>query len=151
MGDAIAHKLLVEGFAVHAWNRTPERAAAVVAAGAVAAHTPFDAVAEADVVVTMLTDGDAVAGVMNDADGGGLAAMTPRCTWIQMGTIGPSWTDDLAALAAARGAPFVDAPVMGHSSCWPPVRSRHARLWRRCSTRSPGGPCGSARRAQEAA
>jgi 3-hydroxyisobutyrate dehydrogenase len=113
MGDAIAHKLLAAGFAVHAWNRTRERAAAVVAAGAVAAHTPFDAVAEADVVVTMLTDGGVVAAVMNDADGGGLAAMTPGCTWIQMGTIGPSWTDELAALAAARGVPFVDAPVMG--------------------------------------
>jgi 3-hydroxyisobutyrate dehydrogenase len=113
MGDAIAHKLLTEGFAVHVWNRTRERAAAVVAAGAVAAHTPFDAVAEADLVVTMLTDGGAVAAVMNAADGGGLAAMTPGCTWIQMGTIGPSWTDQFAALAAARGVPFVDAPVMG--------------------------------------
>jgi 3-hydroxyisobutyrate dehydrogenase len=113
MGDAIAHKLLADGFAVHAWNRTRERAAAVVAAGAVAAHTPLDAVAEADVVVTMLTDNGAVAAVMNDADGGGLAAMTPGCTWIQMGTIGPSWTDELAALATARGVPFVDAPVMG--------------------------------------
>jgi 3-hydroxyisobutyrate dehydrogenase len=68
----------------------------VVAAGAVAAHTPFDAVTGADVVVTMLSDGGAVAAVMNDRDGGGFRAMTPGCTWIQMGTIGPSWTDELA-------------------------------------------------------
>jgi 3-hydroxyisobutyrate dehydrogenase-like beta-hydroxyacid dehydrogenase len=53
----------------------------------------------------MLTDGGAVAAAMNDGDGGGLRAMTPRCTWIQMGTVGPSWTDELAAVAAAREVP----------------------------------------------
>jgi 3-hydroxyisobutyrate dehydrogenase len=61
----------------------------------------------------MLSDGGAVAAVMNDGDGGGLRAMTPGCTWIQMGTVGPSWTDELAAVGAAREVPFVDAPVMG--------------------------------------
>jgi 3-hydroxyisobutyrate dehydrogenase len=113
MGDAIAHKLLAAGFAVRVWNRTPARAAAAVAAGATAARTPADAVAEADIVLTMLTDGMAAASVIAPAGGGALEAMPRGCTWIQMGTIGPTWTDLLAAAAAASGVAFVDAPVSG--------------------------------------
>ena len=56
MGDAIA-RLLAAGFAVRVWNRTRRRTRAIVAAGAAAAQTPAEAVAEADVVLTMLTDG----------------------------------------------------------------------------------------------
>jgi 3-hydroxyisobutyrate dehydrogenase len=113
MGDAIAHRLLAAGFAVRVWNRTPERTAAAVAAGATAARTPADAVAEADIVLTMLTDGMAAASVIAPAGGGALEAMPRGCTWIQMGTIGPTWTDLLAAGAAATGVVFVDAPVSG--------------------------------------
>jgi 3-hydroxyisobutyrate dehydrogenase len=113
MGDAIAHKLLSAGFAVRVWNRTPERTAPAVAAGATAAQTAADAVAEADIVITMLSDGMATASVIAPAGGGVLAAMPPGCTWIQMGTIGPTWTDLLAAGAAATGVVFVDAPVSG--------------------------------------
>src|SRR3954468_11700409 len=91
MGDAIAHKLLAAGFAVRVWNRTPERTAAAVAAGATAARTPADACAEADVVRTMLTAGMASASVIAPAGGGALEAMPRGCTWIQMGTIGPTW------------------------------------------------------------
>jgi len=113
MGDAIAHKLLAAGFAVRVWNRTRERTAAAVAAGAVAARTPADAVADADIVLTTLTDGMAAASVIAPAGGGALAAMPPGCVWIQMGTIGPTWTDLLAAGAAASNVAFVDAPVSG--------------------------------------
>jgi 3-hydroxyisobutyrate dehydrogenase len=113
MGDAIAHKLLDAGFAVRVWNRTPRRAAAVVAAGATAARTPADAVGDADLVLTMLTDGMVTASVIAPAGGGALEAMPRGCTWIQMGTIGPTWTDLLAAGAAASGIAFVDAPVSG--------------------------------------
>jgi 3-hydroxyisobutyrate dehydrogenase len=113
MGDAIAHKLLSAGFAVRVWNRTPERTAPAVAAGAIAAPTAADAVAEADIVITMLSDGMATASVIAPAGGGVLAAMPPGCTWIQMGTIGLTWADLLAAGAAASGVAFVDAPVSG--------------------------------------
>jgi 3-hydroxyisobutyrate dehydrogenase len=113
MGDAIAHKLLAAGFAVRVWNRTREHAAAAVAAGAAAARTPADAAAEAEIVLTMLTGGSAVGSVMGADGGGALEAMAPGCTWIQMGTIGLSWTDEFGARAAARGVAFVDAPVSG--------------------------------------
>jgi 3-hydroxyisobutyrate dehydrogenase len=113
MGDALAQKLLAAGFAVRVWNRTPERTDAAVAAGATAAPTPASAVAEADIVLTMLTDGMAAASVIAPAGGGALEAMPRGCTWIQMGTIGTTWTDLLAAGAAASGVAFVDAPVSG--------------------------------------
>jgi 3-hydroxyisobutyrate dehydrogenase len=113
MGDAIAHTLLAAGFAVRVWNRTRERAAAAVAAGAAAARTPADAVAEADIALTMLTDGRAVASVMAPTGGGALAAIAPGCAWIQMSTIGATWTDLFAAAAATHGVAFVDAPVSG--------------------------------------
>ena len=113
MGDAIAHKLLAAGFTVRVWNRTRERTAALVAAGATAAGSPAEAVADADLVLTMLTDGMATASVIAPAGGGALEAMPRGCTWIQMGTIGPTWTDLLAAGAAASGVAFVDAPVSG--------------------------------------
>src|SRR4051794_3262414 len=113
MGDALAHKLLAAGFAVRVWNRTPERTDAAVAAGATAARNPADAVAEADIVLTMLTDGMATASVIAPAGGGALAAMPAGCTWIQMGTIGLTWTDLLGAGAASSGVAFVDAPVSG--------------------------------------
>src|SRR5215211_2202102 len=113
MGDAIAHKLLAAGFAVRVWNRTPKRTVATVAAGASAAQTPADAVAEADIVITTLSDGMATASVIAPAGGGALDAMPRSCTWIQMGTIGLTWTDLLAAAAAASGVAYVDAPVSG--------------------------------------
>jgi 3-hydroxyisobutyrate dehydrogenase len=113
MGDAIAQKLLAAGFAVRVWNRTPERTAAAVAAGATPTRTPAQAVSEADIVLTMLTDGMAAASVIAPTGGGALEAMPAGCTWIQMGTIGPTWTDLLAAAAAASGVAFVDAPVSG--------------------------------------
>jgi 3-hydroxyisobutyrate dehydrogenase-like beta-hydroxyacid dehydrogenase len=93
MGDAIAHQLLAAGFAVRVWNRTRGRTAAIVAAGATAAQTAADAVAEADLVLTMLTDGMATASVIAPAGGEGLEAMPRGCTWIQMWfpRVRPSW------------------------------------------------------------
>ena len=103
MGDAIAHKLLAAGFAVRVWNRTRERTAAAVAAGATAALTPADAVAEADIVLTMLTDGMATASVIAPAGGEGLEAMPRGCTWIQMWfpRVRPSWDQGFRAVQKA--------------------------------------------------
>ncbi len=112
MGAPIAQNLLTAGFPVRAWNRTIERARPLEEAGAVVASTPADAAAGADVLLTMLADGqateDAVAG-----DDGALAGLRSGAIWIQMGTIGLEWTTRLAADAAEHGVRFVDAPVSG--------------------------------------
>jgi 3-hydroxyisobutyrate dehydrogenase len=136
IGAAVAHVLLTAGFTVRVWNRSTEHAAAVVAAGAVPARTPAEAVTEADVVMTTITGDRAVASVMVAAGGGALDAMRPYCTWIQMGNISPSWTAELAGRAAARGIAFVEALGLGGEQAARAGRllvlaigAEHAREW----------------------
>jgi 3-hydroxyisobutyrate dehydrogenase len=114
MGAPIARNLLGAGFPVTVWNRDPKAAAPLVDAGAVLARSPAAAVDGADVVITMVTNGDAVAQTMTGSTGA-LETLRPGSIWIQMGTIGVEWTGRFATLAAARGIEFVDAPVSGSS------------------------------------
>ena len=114
MGAPIARNLLRAGLDVHVWNRTPAKAAALVADGARTASTPAEAAVGADVLITMLTDGAAVEHVM-DGPSGALATLAPGAIWIQMSTIGVEWTDRLADLAVRHDVVFVDAPVSGSS------------------------------------
>jgi 3-hydroxyisobutyrate dehydrogenase len=112
MGAPIARNLLRAGFGVSVWNRTPRRAQELVDAGARLAASPADAAGSADVVLTMLADGEAVAHAMI-GPGGGLSALRREGIWIQMATVGVEWTDRLAAGAWDHGIEFVDAPVSG--------------------------------------
>jgi len=112
MGAPIASNLLAAGFRVSVWNRTAARAAALVDGGARLASSPADAASNADVVLTMLTDGAAVEETMN-GPGGVLEAMRPGSVWIQMATVGLDWTERLIGLAAEHGVELVDAPVSG--------------------------------------
>ena len=110
MGAAMARSMLRAGLDVTAWNRTPGRAAPLAADGAQVAGTAAEAVAGADVVVTMLWDGDSVAEVMAAA----LPAAPDGVLWAQTSTVAVHDAGDrLPALAAAHGARYVDAPVMG--------------------------------------
>jgi 3-hydroxyisobutyrate dehydrogenase len=112
MGTAIARNLLFAGFPVSVWNRTRSKAEPLADRGARVAATPADAASAADVVLTMLTDGDAVSDAMTLPDGA-MTWLAPGSVWVQMGTIGIEWSERLAALADERGIAFVDAPVMG--------------------------------------
>jgi 3-hydroxyisobutyrate dehydrogenase len=113
MGAGMAQRLLDLGFQVNVWNRTPGPAAALADLGAAVSAKPTEAVADADVVVTMLSNADAVADVMLHGDT--LDAMRPIATWAQMGTIGVEATEHLASEVARRrpDVMFVDAPVSG--------------------------------------
>jgi 3-hydroxyisobutyrate dehydrogenase len=106
MGGPMARNLLAAGYPVRAWNRTQEKAAPLADAGALVAATPAEAGAGAQIVLTMLSDADAVldsvSGALGDAD-----------VWVQMSTVGIEGGERCAALAAERGVGFVDAPVMG--------------------------------------
>jgi 3-hydroxyisobutyrate dehydrogenase len=113
MGAGMAERLLDQGFAVDVWDRTPAVAARLAEGGAIAHAEAAEAVRNADVVLTMLATGDAVADVMTGR--GTLAAIRPDGIWAQMGTIGVHATDRLIAEVAERRADvaFVDAPVSG--------------------------------------
>jgi 3-hydroxyisobutyrate dehydrogenase len=108
MGAPMARNLRAAGHEVRAWNRSPEKAAALASDGVEPAGEIAEAVRGADVVITMLADGAAVEAVAGEAlpamDGGVLA---------QMSTIGPEATARVAEAAEAAGIPFVDAPVLG--------------------------------------
>jgi 3-hydroxyisobutyrate dehydrogenase len=113
MGAAMALNLLRAGLAVDVWNRTPDRTAPLTDVGASAHLLPAEAVADADVVLTMLSDAATVSSVALGK--GMLASLRPGAVWVQMGAIGPLATDELAAAASIRRPDvlFVDAPVSG--------------------------------------
>jgi 3-hydroxyisobutyrate dehydrogenase len=112
MGAPMARNLLAASFPVRAWNRTFEKAAALGPAGAEATTTPSAATQAADVLITMLSDGQSTEQAML-GDHGALASLAPGAIWIQMGTIGIAWTARLQSLAGEHGCAFVDAPVSG--------------------------------------
>jgi 3-hydroxyisobutyrate dehydrogenase len=114
MGAPIARDLLRAGYRVQVWNRTPAKAAPLVAEGAQLASSPAEAAAAAEVLITMLTDGSAVKSVMS-GPAGALRAFGPDAIWVQMSTVGVEWSDRLAELAARHRVSFVDAPVSGSS------------------------------------
>jgi 3-hydroxyisobutyrate dehydrogenase len=112
MGAPIARNLVATGFDVRAWNRSAAKAAALAETGVTVAATPGDAADGADVLVTMLADGPAVAAVVTH-ETAPLARLADNAFWIQASTVGIDWVDRLAELARAAGVTFLDAPVLG--------------------------------------
>jgi 3-hydroxyisobutyrate dehydrogenase-like beta-hydroxyacid dehydrogenase len=110
MGRAIAARLLEAGHQLAVWNRTPGRDDEAVAAGARRAGTPADAVADAEVVITMVTDGRALEEVLFGSDGAA-SAIPPDATLIDMSTVGPTSIASVAERLAP--VPVLDAPVLG--------------------------------------
>jgi len=107
MGQAMVHTLLREGHQVTVWNRTPSRAADVVAAGAKLADSPADAVAASELVILSLTDYQA----MYDILGTATEALAGR-TVVNLSSDAPDRTREGAAWAAEHGARFLTGGVM---------------------------------------
>jgi 3-hydroxyisobutyrate dehydrogenase len=111
MGSAMARDALRKGISVVGWDRTLA-AAGGLGDGIQAASTPAEAAKDADVVVTMVTDANAVMDVMETH--GTFAAMRTGASWVQMSTIGVEGTERALRLAATRAdVTFIDAPVSG--------------------------------------
>jgi 3-hydroxyisobutyrate dehydrogenase len=110
MGAPMARNLLkAGGFSLRAWNRSADRAAPLASHGATVCASAAEAAEGAELVVTMLSDGDAVLEVAEQA----LPAAAEGVVWIQMSTIGIEPTRRCAELAERAGATLVDAPVLG--------------------------------------
>ena len=109
LGSAIGERFLERGHHVTVWNRTPERAATLVAAGATTAATAAEAADRCPWLVTVLSNGEACRHVLIDAIGDGLAGHTV----IQVATIGAHESRALADAVGARGGAFLEAPVLG--------------------------------------
>jgi 3-hydroxyisobutyrate dehydrogenase-like beta-hydroxyacid dehydrogenase len=109
MGGAIARRLHSAGHEVTLWNRTRERAERL-GIGKVAL-TPAEAVEGAEIVVSMLTDADAVrAAYLGE---GGAVKSARHQVFVEMSTAGPDVAQDVAPAIERAGAQFVEAPVMG--------------------------------------
>ncbi|WP_330289273.1 NAD(P)-dependent oxidoreductase [Streptomyces sp. NBC_00576] len=110
MGAAMARNLARSGHAVRVWNRTRAKAEPLAAENGVqVCDTPADAVRDADVVLTMLYDGDAVRDVMREA----APALRPGAAWVQSTTAGVHAIGELGTWAGELGLAFFDAPVLG--------------------------------------
>ncbi|MCY0905954.1 NAD(P)-dependent oxidoreductase [Arthrobacter sp. H14-L1] len=109
MGAAMARSLLRAGHEVHVWNRDRAKTAPLTDAGAIVAVSPAEAVAGADVVVTMLYDAAAVIDVIRQARPG----VRPGVAWVQSTTVGLRDIEGLASLADELGLDLVEAPVSG--------------------------------------
>jgi len=109
MGGAMARRLASAGHDLTLWNRTRSRAEAL-GVGEVAA-TPTEAASHADVVISILTDANAVRAAYLGADGA--AKVAKRQVFVEMSTAGPDIAKELAPLIEKAGAQFVEAPVLG--------------------------------------
>ncbi len=114
MGAAMAANLRRAGFEVTVWNRTPGRAADLVALGAHEAPTPAAVAAASDVVVCCVSDTPDVEAVLF-GDDGVAAGIAPGALVIDCSTISPTATAAFARRLADAGVAFVDAPVSGGS------------------------------------
>ncbi|MBE1489973.1 NAD(P)-dependent oxidoreductase [Plantactinospora soyae] len=113
MGQPMAANIVRAGLPTVVWNRRPGPARQLAEQGAEVADSPADAARRADVVITMVTDAEAVRAIA--VDQGMLAAMPEGAIWAQMSTIGVSETERIAGLVQAQRPDVVllDAPVAG--------------------------------------
>jgi 3-hydroxyisobutyrate dehydrogenase len=112
MGSALARNAARAGLNVTGWDRSSERASVLRSDGLQIAPTPQEAVRNAELVATMVSDAAAVLSIMQEQ--GGLTAMKRGAAWIQMSTIGVEGAERTMRLAATRpDIVFVDAPVSG--------------------------------------
>src|SRR5947207_13771779 len=113
MGHGMATSALRAGLPTIVWNREPEATRDLAQLGADVAATAGDAAGRAAIVVTMVTDADAVISIARDQ--GMLAALSQGAIWAQMRTIGLSGIDAVVALVAKErpDVRLVDAPVSG--------------------------------------
>ena len=112
MGRPMARRIASAGMEVRAWNRSPEKAEPLADDGAEVVESAADAARGASMILTILSDADAVVETMEGPDGA-LAGAEAGAIWLQMSTIGIEGTERCASLAHEHDLVLVDAPVVG--------------------------------------
>lgn len=115
MGGRIAKRLLDAGHAVTGYNRTKPKAQWLLDAGMRWGETPAAVTVASDVTFSMVTDTAALRAITDGADGL-LAGLGPGKIYVDMSTVSPAVSGELAARVAAKGAQMLDAPVSGSVS-----------------------------------
>jgi 3-hydroxyisobutyrate dehydrogenase-like beta-hydroxyacid dehydrogenase len=112
MGHAMAANLQRAGYPLVVWNRSPQKAQPLRAAGASLAASPAAAAQAADIVISSLADDASLRVVVSGPDGV-LAGLRPGAIHIGTSTVSPGLSDELAGLHAAAGGRYVAGPVVG--------------------------------------
>ncbi len=121
MGQGMALRLLEGGYKLKVYNRTPEKAKAVVGKGAEFFLDPTTAVSKTKVLVTMLSDDHAVNAVTSEPV---LQALGEGGIHLSMSTISPAAADELVRSHAKHGISYLASPVFGR-----PDAARAGKLW----------------------
>lgn len=114
MGQGMARNLLRAGFDLVVWNRTRSKMDALVSEGASAAGSPAELARACDIVITCVSDTPDVEAVVL-GENGAIHGLREGSLLIDMSTISPKVTREIAARLAERGVYMLDAPVSGGS------------------------------------
>jgi 3-hydroxyisobutyrate dehydrogenase len=112
MGNPMSQQLIKAGYAVTAYNRTKEKEEAIKAQGATTVPTPSALIQQTGVVIIMVSDDKAIRDIFYDEDGL-LAAKTSGKVIINMSTVSPDISKEVAAKCLEQGNHYLDAPVSG--------------------------------------
>lgn len=112
MGSGMARRLLDANFPLAVYNRNTAKSASLGVAGARIAPSPRDAAVGAQVIISMVAD-DAAARAVWLGEQGALANIAAGAVCIECSTVSVDWVRELAAVVAASGGEFLDAPVTG--------------------------------------
>ncbi|MGH7392616.1 MAG: NAD(P)-dependent oxidoreductase [Candidatus Rokuibacteriota bacterium] len=112
MGSRLARRLLEAGHEVAGYNRTPDKARGLAAAGLRPAKTPREAAEGAEAVFSMVTDDGALRAVALGPEGI-VAGLARSAVFVEMSTVSPAVVREVGAAVEAVGAAMLDAPVSG--------------------------------------
>ena len=112
MGGAMSVNLLKAGFPLTVWNRTPEKMRPLLEAGAKPVDSPKEVAERSDVVIDMVTDSKDVEEVLLGREGV-IHGARPGTIVVDMSTISPIVTREIAKKLGEKGIRMLDAPVSG--------------------------------------
>ena len=112
MGAAMAERLLKQGCDVTVWNRTAAKTQPLADAGATVAATPADLASRSEIILTILTDAEAIDATYRGTQGLLEGAVIGKL-FVEMSTVRPEVQRDLAKSINAKGAFLIDCPVGG--------------------------------------
>ncbi len=115
MGSRMVKRLLDAGYPVTGYNRTKSKAGWLLEAGMKWADTPRAVAESADVTISMIANTAALQAVAGGVDGI-VAGLAPGKVYVDMSTVSPAASRELAAQVASKGAHMLDAPVSGSVS-----------------------------------
>ncbi|WP_353072364.1 NAD(P)-dependent oxidoreductase [Tunturiibacter gelidoferens] len=112
MGSEMVDRLLAKGHTVTGYNRTRSKAERLIAKGMKFAESPREVAEAADVVLSMVTNGLALKGIA-EGPNGFLAGLSAGKILVDISTVGPDLSREIAEKVRALGADMLDAPVSG--------------------------------------